>query len=443
MKRSIFFKSLSIATIAVGVWGCSSKQIATRTGNEVYDDLYAQSGDVSLVGRSYNSDQNNSFLSQNPDNFDGRTSKKRAYSNNNTNNGDYYVEDEIDSNAIDSRDYQRGASGLPGYNQGYNDGYTNSQYNWGNSWNNGFNSFNRYGYGSSFGNFYSPGVTIMLGSRFGFGGYSPYSSFGYGGFSPYGFGSYGYYSSFGYGGYYDPFYSSFYNPYGYGGSYFGGGFISSPRFYSNNYSYNNSNVIGADRKVRNYGPRNNGRNSSGYNDQFSNTARPRTNNDQNAKKGTYYNDPSNVNAGSYGSGAGGGTYSARQRGGYNGNTNSPSNTQGNVLNNNQTQNNSISRGSNNNNSYYSRPRVIANENTSGNSRRNSSTPSDNSSRVSAPSYNRSSSDRINSSSGWGNSNSSSGSSGSSSFGGASSSGGSSSGGSRSSGGGGGGSRGPR
>jgi hypothetical protein len=438
MKRSIIFKSLSVAMVALGVWGCSSKQIAQKSGNEVYDDLYAQSGETAYVANSSNSNQDGS-LNQNPD-YSGNRSKKRAYSNSNTNTNDYYVDEQlVDSNSLDSRDYQRGASQLPGYNQGYNDAYNNSQYNWGNSWNNGFNNFNRFGYGSSFGNWYSPGISIMLGNRFGYGGYNPFNSFGYGGYSPYGFGGYGY-NSFGYGGYYDPFYSNFYNPYSfYGGGYYGGGFISSPRYYSNN-NYNNSNVIGADRTARNYGPRNGTRSSGGYNDQFVNTTRPRPNVDPSARKsgGTFSNDPSNANTAGYGSGAGG-TYAARQRGGYTGNT-SPNVTTNPSANN--------SRGATDN-TYYARPRTSANDynGSNGYSRNANGTSIDNSSRnnSSTPSYSRGSSDRTSTSSSWGNSGSSnstysSGSS-SSSYGGNSSSGSSSGGGGGHSSGGG--SRGPR
>ncbi|MES2795804.1 MAG: hypothetical protein V4683_07560 [Bacteroidota bacterium] len=315
MKRSMIFKSLSIIMVAGAVWGCSSKQIATQSGKEVYDDLYTQVGESSPIGVTYENRKNNAALNQNPEAEDGR-----AYNDGENITNEYYAE-----SGVDARDYQRNATDRPGYGDytdGYRDGVTDSRYNWGNNWNNGFNAFNRYNYWNSFGGFYNPGVTIIIGGRNRFGSFfNPYSTFGYDPFyaySPFGFGGfnsfgYGGFNSFGYGGLYDPFYNNFYNPYGYGGGY-GGGWFSSPRYYSGGYA--NNNLIGADRANRNYGPRNGGRNSAGYNDQFVNTAKPRTTADPNMRKGTVYTDPSNVNAGAYGSGTG---YSAKARGGYSGN----------------------------------------------------------------------------------------------------------------------------
>jgi hypothetical protein len=316
MKRSMIFKSLSIIMVAGAVWSCSSKQVAQKSGNEVYDDLYAQVGETSPVNVSYKNEKNNPSLNQNPE-WQG---DERTYNENDNITNEYYSE-----SGIDSRDYTRNNTDRPGYSDytdGYRDGIADSRYNWGSAWNSGFGGFNRFNSFNSFGSFYNPGLTIIIGGRNRFGNfYNPYNSFGFYDpfYSPYAFGGFGGFNSFGYGGFnnfgYGGFYDSFYNPYGfnnyYGGGFGGGGWYSNPRNYSGNYA-NNGNILGADRANRNYGPRNGSRNSAAYNDQFVNTAKPRNTTDPNMRKGTTYTD-AGVNAGSYGSGAG---YSARPRGGY-------------------------------------------------------------------------------------------------------------------------------
>lgn len=344
----MIFKSLSIIMVAGAVWSCSSKQVAQRSGNEVYDDLYAQVGETSPVNVSYKEDNNNTALNQNPEQGDNR-----AYNESDNITNEYYSE-----SGIDSRDYTRNNTDRPGYSDytdGYRDGIADSRYNWGSAWNNGFGGFNRFNSFNSFGGFYNPGLTIIIGGRNRFGSFfNPYNSFGFYDpfYSPYGFGGF---NSFGYGGFnnfgYGGFYDSFYNPYGfnsfYGGGY-GGGWYSNPRNYSGNYA-NNGNILGADRATRNYGPRNGGRNSAAYNDQFVNTAKPRNTTEPNMRKGTTYTD-AGVNAGSYGSGAG---YSARARGGNSGaTTNSSANNNARV----NSSINSSSTGTTRGDNSYSRPR---------------------------------------------------------------------------------------
>lgn len=467
MKRSVIFKSLSIAMVALAFWGCSSRQIVQKSGNDVYDDLYAQVGETSPI-IVVNKVDRYSSLNQNPEN----SNDNRAYSDDKNSSNEYYAEQ-----GIDSRDYQRGTTDRPGfgdYTDGYRDGINDSRFNWGNSWNNGFGGFNRFGW-NNFNNWNNPGLSIIIGGGNRWRNNWGMNSWGWNDpfYANNGWGNS--WNNFGYGGFNDPWgFNNFYGNGFYGG---GGGWLNQPRYIINNnyYANNNNSNIGADRATRNYGPRNSGRNSAAYNDKFDNTVKPRPSADPNMRKGTVYSDPTNAASGV---GSGGG-YSARPRGGYGGgntsatngntqvNSNTPNNSRGSdtysarprggYINPNtgsgtsQTATNSNSNArpsaapANDNNVYYARPsrstttpNYTPSTGGSNNSSGNYSRGADNSSSSSPSrsSWNSGSSSSGSSSSSWG------GSSGSSSSGGGSrgsSGGGSSSGGS----GGGGGSRGPR
>lgn len=296
MKSSFKLKSLVVAIAAIGVWGCSTKQIAKNSANAEYDDLYAQIGESGYTEVAYASnDELNSEI----------VTGERAYKETEAQSAEneYFPE-----NGIDSRDYRRNPSTQPGlyaddYVDGYRDAMYDQRFNWGNSWNNSLYGFNRFNYN----NWYSPGVSIVFGNRFNrwnnFGFYDPFYTFN----SPWNFYSpWGGYNSWAY----DPFYSpyGFNNYYSFNNYYWGG----------NNYvNYNryNNRVLGADRTDRNYGPRATGRSVAGFNDAFENKAKPRYTGEPAAKKGTVYNDPSNAGYG------GGGVYTARPRGGYSGSAN--------------------------------------------------------------------------------------------------------------------------
>jgi len=264
---------LSVVAL-LGLWGCSSSQLTSRSG-AAYDDLYGGPSGVAVSQSDVNTRESRNI---NPDYQSG------DYDPGNQNgNADYY-----DESYLSSRNAQRRVSDGVGYDAGFREGYYAGR-------NNGFGSnymFNNYGsYWPMAGSAFSMGFQMGINNSLRF-GYSPFNRYGMGynswGYNPWGysgFGSYGYdpfgYSPFGYGsmayGYgMSPFgyggYNSWGSPWGFGG--FGGYNAFNPYYGSfgnrvlvvNNYDSGNA--------TRSYGPRSSTARSNGsYNNSFSNTAR--------------------------------------------------------------------------------------------------------------------------------------------------------------------------
>ncbi|MPR36869.1 hypothetical protein [Salmonirosea aquatica] len=264
-------KLTSLAMVAAfGMWGCSSNQYATNSG-ESYDDLYGSSSSVQVAARANTTQQDNRYA-----NPDYQESNPNAQSGQ---NADYY-----DESYMTSRNMPRRLSDDVGYNAGFREGYYAGQssgffpgyMNYGSYWPMAGSAFSmgfQMGISRSLRFGYSPFSYGMGYSPFGYGsyGYSPWGYSGYDafGYSPYGYGSYGY-SPFGYGSMAYGYGGYGYSPFGYGG--FGGynpyygGFGNQLIVVNNNYDQG--------RASRGYGPRSaTARSNETYNRDFTNTAR--------------------------------------------------------------------------------------------------------------------------------------------------------------------------
>ena len=380
---------LSVVAL-LGMWGCSSSQLASRSGTS-YDDLYGSSSDVAVVARA---DANTrESRNTNPDyqagNYDSR---------NQNGNADYY-----DESYLSSRNAQRRVSDGAGYNAGFQQGYYAGQ-------SNSFGSnymLNNYGsYYPMIGSAFGLGFQMGIGNSLRF-GYSPFNRYGMGynswGYNPYGysgFGSYGYdpfYSSmaYGYGGGYSPFgyggYNSWGSPYGYGGLGGYGGFGGYNAFNPYYGGFGNSvfvvnNNYDNGRNTRSYGPRSNtARSNESYNSDFSNAARTSRNNGGREAYNSTYSVPSR------GTSTSSDSYYARPRANSSGTYyNADGSAAGRTSS--ETSSRNARSSATSQTPYYSSPRSSSNSTyNSGNSSRSSRTYE------SSPSYN--------SSRGYGNSNS--------------------------------------
>ena len=104
-------KKLSLlAVVAVfGMWGCSSNQYASRSG-ESYDDLYGSSSSVQVATRTNTTQSNDRYA-----NPDYQASDPNAQGGQ---NADYY-----DESYMTSRNMPRRLSDEVGYNAGFREGY--------------------------------------------------------------------------------------------------------------------------------------------------------------------------------------------------------------------------------------------------------------------------------------------------------------------------------
>jgi hypothetical protein len=207
----------------MGLWGCSSKNYTTTSGE--YDDLYGNSSDgiVAVAGRGEEAEDEDLAASRN---------RNPEYQNDSKNNNPTSSEDYYDESYLSSRGLSRNYSPTGGYNNGFADGYRaaqNSLTNWHlydpwgrtyNNWSPGFSFGMSYGMMGRYGNRYAMNPYSVY-------GYDPYSPFGYNPYSPFGNNSYAYNSGWGWN---DPW-NSWGNPYN---SYYGG---------YNNYGYNNGSSI--------------------------------------------------------------------------------------------------------------------------------------------------------------------------------------------------------
>ena len=350
-----------LAVVAVfGMWGCSSNQFASRSG-ESYDDLYGSSSEVRVAAQNNTTQSNDRYT--NPD------YQASSPSSQNGQNADYY-----DESYMTSRNMPRRLSDEVGYNAGFREGYYAAQ-------NSGFGpSFRNYGSywpmaGSAFNMGFQMGLSRSL--RFGYSpfsygmGYSPfgynsfgYSPWGYSGYDAFGYNPFGY-GSLAYGGYgYSPFGYSGFNSFGYGGwnSYnpYYGGFGNQVIIVNNKYDQG--------RAARSYGPRSSvARSNDNYNGDFNNTARSSRNN---GGREAYTTPPSGYTT--RGGSSSSDTYYARPRANssgtyYNGDGTSAGRTSSQSSTSNRSARTSSSE-------YYSSPRSSTNSSySSGNTNRSSRT----------------------------------------------------------------------
>ncbi len=265
--KNIKYFGLSVL-VAAAMSSCSTSKTLVSTGE--YDDLYGSSSDtpvaysptVSRTAEAYDPQ----YLSDYNDTFD-RPPVDTSIQGTDT----YY-----DENYVSSSDLKRKYTPDAGYSSGYANGYSEgwNDYAWGGNGNRGFNSWNSFNspFNSPFGFNNSPFGFNSFGFspfRSGFGSYLGYSPFLYGGingFNSFGFNNFGF-NSFGY----SPYgFNRFGNPWGYS-SY---GFNSFGNPYYGAQPVLANGVDGRLSGNRSYGPRSNGRATSGYNDGFVNTRRP-------------------------------------------------------------------------------------------------------------------------------------------------------------------------